>query len=299
MLELRSKTFASGEPVKARLKSAVVLNADVSPVTFPLANATSALYAPLVHGGNKKSSHSRKKKNSANNKNKNSNAQGKASKGGKEEHDGNGDSSPRNSNIVSSIHKPRVKKGVSPRQEPGSKHTKGSKQIAPTLGEDHFPALPSDDLMKMNKVEVEKLPEESMEDSDTKARRSSDSASTATTSSSSSSSKNNGSGQHSLGGYAAALLKPAPLVKATMTEKPMPLSHVETSLTKKMANNYGEKKVQSNQRSITSVPSTQNKQEKAAEPMMKVQAPSWGGGRSFADVLRKESTSASAYQQSA
>ena len=300
MLELRSKTFVSGEPVKARLKSAVVLNADVSPVTFPLANGgASTLYAPLVQGGTKKSSNgNRKKKNSANNKSKNSNTQNKASKGGKEDQDGNGDSSRRINSNVSSILK--GKKNGSPRQETGSKQTKGSKQAAPTLGEDHFPALPSDDMMNKNKVEVEKLPEESM-DSDTKeARRSSDSASTATTSSSSSSSKNTGSGQQSLGGYAAALLKPAPLVTATPTEKPKSLSNTAPSLAKKMANTNGDKMVQSNQKSIQGTPSKQNKHENAAaEPMKKVQAPVWGGGRSFADVLRKEASAALVHQQSA
>jgi len=302
MLELRSKTFASGEPVKARLKSAVMLNADISPVTFPLANGASPLYAPLVHGGTKKTSNSsRKKKNSTNNKSKNSNAQNKVIKGGKEDQDGNGDSSRSINGNVRSIQKPKGKKSGSPRQEPGSKQSKGPKQAAPTLGEDHFPALPSDDIMNKNKVEVEKLPEESLEDNNAKeARRSSDSASTATTSSSSSSSKNTGSGQPSLGGYAAALLKPAPLVKETTTEKPMSLSNTAPSVAKKVSNTNGEKNVQSNQRGIQGTPSIQNKKENTTEPMMrKVQAPSWGGGRSFADVLRKESSAASAHQQSA
>jgi hypothetical protein len=293
MLELRSKRFQSGEPVKARLKSAVVQYADVSP--FQLANdASSMRYAPQLHGGNKKSG-SKKKKNVSSKSKNNNNAQSKVARGGKDQHAS--DSPHGNGN---NVHKQKSKKSGSPRQDSRSKHTKGSKQTPPTLGEDQFPALPSDDLMNKNKVEVEKLPEQGLEDDDREARRSSDSASTATTTSSSSSSKNTGSSQHAIGGYAAALLKPAPPVSATTIEGPKLVSRTETNVVKKMdQNNFEKKPLRSNDRSLQNRSKERNMNENSDEPVIKAQPLAWGGGRSFADVLRKEAWAASACQQSA
>jgi len=72
MFELRSKVFPSGETVKARLKSAVAMNTDVSPVNYRYPNTEAPmLYAPQLGNsrqqtGNKKMQGNKKKKSNFN-----------------------------------------------------------------------------------------------------------------------------------------------------------------------------------------------------------------------------------------
>jgi hypothetical protein len=289
MLELRGKSFESGEPVKARLKSAVLLNPDVSPFTFQLGNVGASLLYPNPHGGSKRSS--KKKKNASSKSKNNSNTQIMIAKGGKQQNDGNGDGSRRDASNDIAGRRQRSRKGGLPEQGSQSKGTRVSKQAPPTLGEDHFPALPSDDLMNKNKVEVEKLPEQSLEDHGMKTRRSSDSASTATTTSSSSSSKNVSSGLHSIGGYAAALLKPAQPGKVAATHEPMPANRTSTKTGKKVESNSKEKYGgPSHEISVENRAEKLNMTEKASDEAVLAQPPCWGSGRSFADVLRNDAT---------
>jgi len=293
MLQLRSKKFQSGEPVKARLKSAVVANADASPVVLPFTNTGPLLFGAQLYGGNKKGSN--KKKKSAGNKGKNGN--GKTAKSGKEQHDVSGDHPHQNVDNGSNVQKSKGKKNASTKQEQRSKSSKGSKQVPPSLGEDQFPALQSDDLMNKNMVEVEKLPEHGLGEDEKKAIRSSDSASTATTSSSSS--KNTGTSQPSMGGYAAALLKPAPpAVKVQIPEESKTVTKTETGVGKKQEKTSVDKNVvRPKERSTSTKPS---KQQSMEEPIVnRTQVPSWGGGRSFADVLRKEAAAVTTCEQSA
>lgn len=305
MFELRTKKFSSGETVKARLKSAVVMNPDVSPVNYYYSNADATqLFVPQLqggrqHGGNKKMEQGgKKKKNSPNGsgKGKSNGAQNKtANKGAKND----GTVQRRNNAINSNGTRQNNKKSSTPRQDGKANGVKGPAQKPPTLGEDHFPSLPCDDLANKNKIEVEKVPDHRLDDDDMDmARGGSDSASTATTTSSSSSSKN-ASTSHQPIGYAAALLKAAPPMKVQSFEgAPNSQSAKDSSSGKKGAKASSDKKGSSNPKDKMSQKSDaqNNPIKKASEVQtapLSVQPPSWGGGRSFADVLRiKEAAAA-------
>mmetsp|Transcript_65834 Transcript_65834/g.189814 ORF Transcript_65834/g.189814 Transcript_65834/m.189814 type:complete len:517 (+) Transcript_65834:82-1632(+) len=276
MFTLRTKKFPSGEAVKARLKSAVVATPDVSPVNYRYVNTEApALFAPQLQAGTKKAG-SKKKNNGS--KGKNGNAQN-----GKTKNNGNA----QRRNNASATKKQNGNK-KNPSRADGKNATP---QNPPTLGEDQFPSLPSDDVVNKNKVQVEKVPEQRPEDDMEKARTSSDSASTATTSSSSSSSKNP---TQVVGGYAAALLKAAPPAKpadkkakedsSTPSQKTKKSTEPKTTISKdKTRQEKGRKG-----------PKKENDQANAA---VNVQPPSWGGGRSFADILRKEAAASTATEQ--
>lgn len=296
MFELRSKKFPSGETVKARLKSAVAVGADVSPVNYGYSPAdSSVLFVPQLQGnrqqsGNKKGQGNKKKKNnsSGTNKGKNSVSQNKNAKDGKNNGNTQRRNNSNNNNGPKKQQNNNNKKTNGQRQDGRTDASKAPSQAPPTLGEDQFPALFSDDLGNDKKIEVEKVPEHRPEDDLDKPSSGSDSASTATTTSSSSSSKNASS---PIGGYAAALLKAAPPMKP----KPAEAKDASAQTSKDSFAKKGEKKV------VDSVPKNgakknTNQSSRAAEsfpmPAVSVQPPSWGGGRSFADVLRKEAAAA-------
>jgi len=305
MFELRSKKFPSGESVKARLKSAVVVTSDFSPSNIRFTRTDAAMpFAPQIQGGNKKmgqgSNTGKKRKNNASkNKNNNSTApsQNKNTKGGK---NGTGSQRRNNNNNPANNGQKQNNRKQGAKQDDRSK---APQQAPPSLGEDHFPSLCTDDILNKNKIEVEKLPEQRPEDEMDKARTSSDSASTATTTSSSSSSKNHQSSQQLVGGYAAALLKAAPPVPP----KPVVEQKEESSRQVPMAEKKDGKKSNDQKTSgqskekgsvVRKDSGKKNVNQKAAESKatpvasLIVQPPSWGGGRSFADVLRKEAAAA-------
>lgn len=316
MFTLRTKKFApSGESVKARLKSAVVMNTDVSPpVNYGYTSADASLApqlppgGPHPHGGNKKMEHAgKRKKNNPNgsSKGKNINVPNKNAKGVKNSGSSNiGASTQRRNNNNGT--RQSNKKAPASRQDGKENGSKAPAQSPPTLGEDHFPSLPTDDLVNnKNKIEVEKVPDHRPEDDDEmeKARGGSDSASTATTTSSSSSSKNASTSHHQPIGYAAALLKAAPPMKPKPTEekaKDFSPSGVKGGSNNINSRSGSEKKAPSNPKIKTARKSDarSNSDEKASNGQhtspspVSVQTPSWGGGRSFADVLRIKEASA-------
>jgi hypothetical protein len=271
MFELRTKTYASGERVQARLKSAAVLAND-APANIQ--GMTGLLYIPQTRSGGRKN---KKKKNSPKNKNPTSptaNSRGKTN-----------NTTRRNNNAGGNKNKNGEKSQPQKLNQSNATAAKKLQQTPPPLGEEAFPALPTEDESNTggNKV-VEKVPEDRPEDEFEKNRAAnSDSASTATTSTSSSTGKQT---NQAMGGYAAALLKAPKSQSAVETkEQQQPQKEIRKSTVKKA------KETQENPKQTQ----PQVNQEKRNEKLT-VSPPSWGGGRSFADVLKKEQAMASAQQ---
>lgn len=292
MFELRSKKFPSGESVKARLKTALAMNADVSPVNFRFAQPdTPMLYAPQLQGnlaqhGNRRGN-SRKKKN-ANNASSKAKTDG-VNKNGKLAQSNYTNLRHRNNNFSDGT-KQSNKKNRAKRQD-GQGSGKILPRAPPSWGEGEFPSLSSDDMNSNKKIEVE-VPEHRPDDDDIeKPSSGSDSASTATTTSSSSSSKNAPASSQPVGGYAAALLKTAPPTKAKPEEEEktdlLSRDMKETTEGSESAERKDQNDVEENV--------SQNDGEATAtsdSTAASVGPPSWGGGRSFADVLRKQEAAA-------
>lgn len=189
-----------------------------------------------------------------------------------------------------------------------------SPQIPPSLGEDQFPSLgPGDDqlLSKKKVVEVETVPEGREEED--KLRGSSDSGSTATSSSASSESKPTTESQRQgvvqpqlpMGGYAAALLKaapPAPKPKTVAPEKSTKSAEGPANNSSNKNNNKKDKNSKNGHQNHSSNDSKKSEKKitvtqkvepkvipnNAKEQTSATKVSSWHGGRSFADVLRKE-----------
>jgi len=284
MLDLRTKKFPSGDSVKARLKSGVAMSVD-APSSFAFNPDGVSLAFPgqlrYPQGNGKKT---KKKKNANKSRpgqvgpsSQNKNAKGKSATSGRSRSSGNKQKKAGERQSKDSSGQP-------------SKSKKSIEQSPPTLGEEQFPALPTDEAMSgSGKFQVEKVPEHRPEDDISadgleKNRGGSDTASTATTSSSSSSSK-----QASFGGYAAALLKAAPPVpKPQLTERASAKDNKTKPMVKK-----GKKQPNA------PLPSMKKEVKKAPVQVMepvKVEPPTWGGGRSFADILRKEGAAVAAEQ---
>jgi hypothetical protein len=272
MFELRKLKFPSGEPILARLKSGVVLSAVSTPFV-------PSMYPPQPASPDRYNNGARKNKKKKNN---NGGAKSRT----------NGNANNQNKKAQSKSGSPRSRNSAGKQQKKPNGQLRQSlsnlaQQTPPALGEEHFPTLSTDD-MNQNKIELEKVPDHtSLDDSSWddlgKPKAHSDSASTATTSSSSSSSKQS----PQVGGYAAALKKAAPPQPAEPAKKA-----TEKKQTKKETNakksSQGEKAKQS----------TEPKQETtdADSAGVGVQPPTWGGGRTFADLLRKESMGSSSEQ---
>ena len=139
----------------------------------------------------------------------------------------------------------------------------------PSMGEDNFPTLQD------KKVEWETSPDDDddkdgdgkhgMDDDPKSLKTVSDAASTATTTSSSVESMMQPKKTLPAGGYAAALLKTAPVIRE-------PVNNEEVAAEKQVAS--------PNAPAVASA-------EKEQTPMV-ITPPSWGGGRTFADVIKKE-----------
>ena len=310
MFELRTKKFASGDAVKARLKAGVVVTSDTPSLPLSHSNPNLSQMVDYQHMRAQSSPGNRYLNNNGGRKNKKKkNASG--SKGKSNSNKGkNNNSNRRNSNG-------RNKKGGGQERPQQSPKQKGSSTVSsnntangtrskgdttttasdrhienspPSLGDEQFPALSTDDLVdpSANKIEVETVPQDRPEDDYEKKSANSDGASTATTSTSSSTSKQ----QHTMGGYAAALLKVAP--------KPVPLSKDGTESKQdvsKRSVSSKKKIVASRDISVVVKPDNQESTENPTSvdaTSVVVTPPSWGGGRSFADVLRKEAAAAAA-----
>lgn len=224
------------------------------------------------------------KKNSSNNSSNNNNGNG----------NGNININNNSSNNKAKNGTPKQDKQVRKNSNTGSgKNEKPSLSRAPELpsfGEHDFPSL------QEKQVEFDKIPADVRSDDDccnkmssSSTKSVSDAASTVTTSSSSMDSDNNNKkSSATLGGYAAALLNPSPAypakvtassasnttTKATpLTLKPRPSSPVAAPTE---AGNDCEKQAEA-------------KTTEADTPIV-IKPPTWGRGRSFADILRTETS---------
>jgi len=276
MFQLRKLKFESGEPVLARLKTAAVVNRDVSSdVGYYASDMT--MMAPIGRhsssGGRKnkkKKSNNKSTKGTRNNKNSSSNSpQNKNAVKGKNNSNNNGGNSRRNSG---GKQKKKNEQPEQPQKQQVKVTTTQNKNSShpPHLGEEQFPAL-QDPLASSSKIEVEKVPDQAELGKNNHSASTSDSSSTATTSTSSSKTP-----QPALGGYAAALLK---------TAKTNPV--VEKSVSKAKTDN----KKTSNEKKLNKQP----KKEPVVQQVVQVniQPPSWGKG-SFADILRSKDAAVSA-----
>jgi hypothetical protein len=273
MFELRTKTYASGERIQARLKSAAVLAND-APANIQ--GMTGPLYIPQTRSGGRKN----KKKKNKNPTSPTVNSRGKTS-----------NTTRRNNNAGGNKNKNGEKSQPQKSNQSNATAAKKLQQTPPPLGEEAFPALPTEDESNTggNKV-VEKVPEDRPEDEYEKNRAAnSDSASTATTSTSSSACKQT---NQAMGGYAAALLKAPKSQPAVETKE-----QLQRQPQKETKKSTGEKakKTQVNPKQTQQQVNPEMRNEKST-PVV-VSPPSWGGGRSFADVLKKEE--AMSAQQSA
>ena len=313
MFELRTKKFASGDPVKARVKSGVVVSSDAPSIPLSISNPSSSQVVDYQHMMNSTSPGSRfgnnsgvrknkKKKNGSGSKNKNSSNKAKNTNNSNNRRNGNGKNK-KGSGHDRSRQSPKQKgsptsssnnttTGTRSKDDAGrSDSDRRMENSPPLLGEEQFPALSSDDLVdaNTNKIEVETVPQDRPEDDLEKKSANSDGASTATTSTSSSTSK-----QHTLGGYAAALLKvaPKPLASSENVADSKHNGNKRNTVSKKKndVSRGTNVSVKANDHGSSKTDSTANSTSVVVTP------PSWGGGRSFADVLRKEAASATPEQ---
>ena len=299
MFELRTKKFASGEPVKARVKSGVVVSSDAPSIPLSLSSQV-VDYQHLMNSSSPGSRFSnntggrknKKKKNGSGSKNKNSSTKGKNSNNSNNRRSGSGKNK-KGSGHDRSRQSPKQKgsptsssNNTTTRSKDDAGRSDSDRRLEdspPLLGEEQFPALSSDDLVdgNTNKIEVETVPQDRPEDDLEKKSANSDGASTATTSTSSSTSK-----QHTLGGYAAALLKvaPKPFSSSENVTDSKHIGNKRSTVSKKKndASRDASVLVKANDQGNTQTDSTANSTSVVVTP------PSWGGGRSFADVLRKE-----------
>jgi hypothetical protein len=271
MFELRTKTYASGERVQARLKSAAVLAND-APANIQ--GMTGPLYIPQTRSGRK----NKKKKNKTPT-SPTVNSRGKTS-----------NTTRRNNNAGGNKNKNGEKSQPQKSNQSNATAAKKLQQTPPPLGEEAFPALPTEDESNTggNKV-VEKVPEDLPEDEFEKNLANSDSASTATTSTSSSSVYKQTN--QAMGGYAAALLNKS---QSTVETKEQPQQQQPQKEIKVITGTKAQE-TQENAKQ-TQQQANEEKRNEILTPVV-VSPPSWGGGRSFADVLKKEQAMAASAQQ--
>lgn len=337
MFALRAKKFASGERVQARLKSATVVltgsdaGAASSMPAVPSLNPSHLLLMnPYYNNSNNSNNNSggrknKKKKNQSpknkgnpinNNSNPNNNTSSNTNNSNKAKSNTNRRNNAgkqKKNNVPSASPEGSEAQQQHPSTlEPSLRRTPPTTQktrlAPPALGEEQFPALPTEfDEPTSNKIELEKVPDDERLEDDCsydeleKNRAMSDGASTATTSSSSSSSKPQT--QPAIGGYAAALLKSAP--------KPQPEESSSSRLVvAENGSKKGVEKKKTTKNDALSQESTSEKQRsrpketfvvassKELTPVV-VTPPSWGGGRSFADVLKERASVAAVAEQRA
>lgn len=207
--------------------------------------------------------------------------------------------------IGNNVQRPQKTNGQSPKRNGGKEGTSQSSSSAPALSmaqkapvvlpqppamdEQAFPSLPlpEDSFASgnINKVEVEKVPDQRSDIDDdelfekTRGSVFSDSSSTATASTSSTPSPMQPNVV--MGDYAAALMKAAPpsAPTATKTHQTKPTNvFIKQGTTAASSGRPMEKTKEHPQG------------KEASQPPVSVTPPSWGKGRTFADVLRPEQT---------
>jgi hypothetical protein len=299
MFKLRTKKFPTGESVKARLKSLAISSVSPSPVPVIPSHQPAVdpkmvmtMYAPqLLPGGQSQSNGNKKKQSSKSRKNKGKSTQQQSSgtnNGNKQNghNKSNGGQSKRQQGKQDTLSQASASQSVTKAEE--------KEQLPPKLGEDDFPELlPADDT-QTNKIEVEKVPDarSDADDDEFGKNRSggfSDSSSTATTSTSSTPSPSQPSVATVMGGYAAAARKPA--VTAPV-QKTKPSESVKLNNNAKKAIFLGSGGKSSRNEKKQPIKTKKLEETREEHPPVKVQPPSWGGGRSFADILRQKNVAA-------
>lgn len=306
MLDLRSKTLSDGEPIKARLKagvaapppSSMLIYAGDRNVPFGLRGGVSSNHNGGPNNNKQKNKSSRNNNNNSKSNNNNTSTTTKPST----------TTTPSTTamNTTPTTRRPRAPPVAGPPL------TKKYQPPPPPLVESQYPSLlGATTSTTTGTVLVEKQQKTTIENSknsnnnlvvvEDAAKSSSkggqelssgsDTASTATTSSSSSGSA------PVVGGYAAALLKAAPPAPPVFhhNKAPPPKKKVDDKKKPK-----GGKQHQ-NKMSVSSPKKTKQQQqhhEMIDVVKLQVQPPSWGGGRSFADILKaKEEAAIAAKQQ--
>lgn len=269
MMKLRTMKFASGDPVKARLKSSTSAS-PITPNAVVYNPGLSTMYAPQFNPSNGGNGSSRKKR--SNNKGRNNNGANSNNKSRSNQQNGN-TSKRRNSKDLNN-------------RTPSSNETPKTRpkkviQKPPSMGETNFPSLPPTVDRNSKPFQVEKVPnDDDIMGGCEKERRSaggfSDSSSTATTSTASTPTEAPPSGTVS-GGYAAALLRPAAPTPA-VTKKPASEKPKRQQSSAKKTKDSPKKAPKTKEEKTESV-------EPNEEPVVTVQPPVWGQGRSFADIV--------------
>lgn len=267
MLSLRSKTL-KGEPVKARLKAG-----SAAP---PEAPSSPGSYSPgMVYAGDRNLPYNVKKFGGKNSKGKYSDQDRRNVNGGKKHRRGN-----RGSNgAISQNHRE-----TAPKEEEIQKNKNGSMTSKPPqFMESNFPALDPSPLkntnnniaLKGSKPKSSSKNKQQAEDDDEDMTKTplSDAASTATTSTSSSVVD---SGLVTRGGYAAALLKNPPSGSKVPSFKS---SHKEI---KPQSEQSHDRRVQQRD----AIPNEVGRSPSNIEKVEEKKVTGWGGGRSFADILK-------------
>mmetsp|Transcript_4943 Transcript_4943/g.14328 ORF Transcript_4943/g.14328 Transcript_4943/m.14328 type:complete len:545 (-) Transcript_4943:710-2344(-) len=288
MMKLRTAEYPSGDSVKARLKSSALVASTSTPNSVVFDPNLS--YSPHFrnNGSHSNTGGNSRKKRSSNNK---------------------GRSSSSNSSGASSSNKPKSnqqsitgatkrrngKDEPSPSGRPyqGNAAIKGAKKKVmtkpPSMGESNFPSLPFSTVGNSKSCQVEKVPadDEMMQKGRNSANSGcSDSSSTATTSTASTPTETPPTTVVT-GGYVAALLKPA--VPAPVN----PRNTVEKSSSQQLSSasekgEEGSKREDSRKVKEGKLPSKKSSDSEsvlAEVPAVSVQPPSWGKGRSFADIV--------------
>jgi hypothetical protein len=286
MLKLQTKTFPSGEPVKARLKCSVVSSMEPSPAPLHPVHQlqydpekVTTMYAPQLNNRKKASFKARKNKV----KNQQQSGNNNNSTGSKQNpHENNSNAEQTNRHIGKQDSFFRTPFSVSKAGE--------ESHVAPKLGEDDFPLLPPSEETQINKIEVEKVPDSRSEEDEFAKNHMgagfSDSSSTATTSTSSTPPPSQPRYSTVMGGYAAALLKPAVPVPASNKSEFRDAGR--RSKTGMVTNSKGNACNVSKCGKKESTKTKNKDERRVTHPPVVVQPPSWGGGMSFADVLRRK-----------
>lgn len=278
-MKLRTAKFPNGDSVKARVKSSATAS-PLTPNAVVYNPKISMMYAPQFNANTGGSSNSRKKRsNNKGRNNNNNNSGGNSNNKSKNNQQNGGNGSKRRSN-----------KDINSKQTSSNDSSKTrSKKVtmkAPSMGISNFPSLPPTSDGNSKSVQVQKVVMDGeMLKGCGKERNSvsgfSDSSSTATTSTASTPTEVPPSGVMS--GYAAALLKPAAPVPVTtkkpiVSEKPRQQAQAPSKKTKDSAKKISktlEAKTEDKKKTI----------ESEEQPIVTVKPPSWGQGRSFADIV--------------
>lgn len=301
MMKLRTTKYPNGDSVKARVKSSVA-TASYSPLTpnsVVFNPKISTMHAPQFRnngtaanansaGGNTNS----RKKRSSNNKGRNGNNGGASASGkskGTQQSTAN-TSKRRSGKEESSSVKPPLSGNTGVKNATGNKKKVAAKP--PSMGESNFPSLPPTSEGNSKPFTVEKVPtEDEMLRSCEKERHAasgfSDSSSTATTSTASTPTEPPPTGIVA-GGYAAALLKPAAPVpvapKKVEAKRDVPQKQQGSVKGEEGNRRRGNKKGKDGN-TVTQKSSPVPEPSTTEQPTVSVQPPSWGKGRSFADIV--------------